>query len=260
MSNEDEKKSSLAKVGEAKPTSVVGMAYRDIAHPPLGEVGSAVGRAVRVALSPVRGTLWCFEQVEAYVKVIPPNPHVAGPALEALRFTSGEPDLREMFASLLGTAMNADTAHNAHPSFVDAIKTMTSDEAKIVKHMQGLVDAAIIDITLTSVKRSERHMTLVRNCCLLSAEAGCAYPDLEASYVDNLCRLKLLEIRPGIIVTGGKYQQIFEEKKVSEEVRIRRDVALKQHAISETDVTLSSQNSVLTMTSYGQAFYWACCV
>src|SRR5947207_1857122 len=67
--------------------------------------------------------------------IITPKPNVAGPTLQALTFTEGEPELQELFANLLAASMDIKTAPFAHPSFIEVIKQMTSDEAKIMKYI-----------------------------------------------------------------------------------------------------------------------------
>lgn len=54
---------------------------------------------------------------------IPPT-MIAGPTLEALRYTYDEDVLREMYENLLASSMDNRIAIQAHPAFVDAIKQM----------------------------------------------------------------------------------------------------------------------------------------
>ena len=42
--------------------------YKDIAKPALQEVGSVAGRTVKALLSPIRGMLWGWEQIEKIVE------------------------------------------------------------------------------------------------------------------------------------------------------------------------------------------------
>src|SRR5262245_21912314 len=85
--------------------------YQDAVQPLAKQVGAAletVGRAVNVALAPLRALVWGAEQIEAYIgpalierlrnvpeeRIQTPSPIVAGPALEALRFAGPDPNLR----------------------------------------------------------------------------------------------------------------------------------------------------------------------
>lgn len=51
-----------------------------------------------------------------------PDPSIAGPTLESLRFTGHKESLADMYASLLATSMDKETAKSAHPGFVEIIR------------------------------------------------------------------------------------------------------------------------------------------
>ena len=82
--------------------------------------------------------LEAFEQdLKKKIKNIPaenlqePPLMIAGPVLEALKYTYDEDYLREMYENLLASAMDNRNTNNAHPSFVDAIKQMSPLDARI---------------------------------------------------------------------------------------------------------------------------------
>src|SRR5579864_922076 len=120
--------------------------YQDLAQPAVREVGSALRDAIRMALAPVSLLVWGFDQIKDYLedalahrlkdlppeRIIPPSPIIAGPATEALRFAGHDPILREMYANLLDTEMDANRVREAHPAFVEIIRQLTPDEARIV--------------------------------------------------------------------------------------------------------------------------------
>src|SRR5690242_16589325 len=77
--------------------------YEDALQPAAKQVGlglETIAKAVRFALAPLAALVWGFEKIEEYLvpalekrlarvppeNVITPNPTVAGPALEALRY------------------------------------------------------------------------------------------------------------------------------------------------------------------------------
>ncbi|CAN5253637.1 hypothetical protein BH09BAC2_BH09BAC2_00020 [soil metagenome] len=65
--------------------------------------------------------------------LIEPKPMIAGPAIEGLNYAHDEPDLEDMFTSLIATAMDKKTASSAHPAFVHAISQMDPAEASLLK-------------------------------------------------------------------------------------------------------------------------------
>src|SRR5690348_3071068 len=119
--------------------------YQDAIQPAAKEAGKSlhlVARAVNAALIPVEGLVWGVERIRDFVRervaakldnvppeeVQQPKPHIAVPAIEALRYTGAESDLAELYANLLATSMDRATAYRAHPGFVDMIKNMSPDE------------------------------------------------------------------------------------------------------------------------------------
>jgi len=129
--------------------------YQDAIQPFAKETGKAlqtVGKTVNVALMPLRGLVWGSEKMEEFIKIIvseklknrapeeiiSPNLSVAGPVYESLKYVGHEEALREMYANLLANAMDINTKEDAHPSFVEIIKQLTSEEAKLLLFLSQL--------------------------------------------------------------------------------------------------------------------------
>lgn len=111
-----------------------------------GILSTVVGFFNNVVLYPVKKANLTFKyKLEAFeqdfkkkIENIPeenlqePPLLIAGPVLEALKYTYDEDNLREMYENLLASAMDNRKVNNAHPSFVDAIKQMSPLDAKIL--------------------------------------------------------------------------------------------------------------------------------
>jgi hypothetical protein len=159
----------------------------------VGESVVAVTGAIKLALTPLRGLLWGWQQVEEIVlpelgrrfrdklhRLVPPEPTVAGPALESLRFAGSQPALREMYVNLLATAMDKETATKAHPSFAEIIRQLTPDEARVVRL---LYTTGGVDVSGTWDDLSDRIRVMVGEA------AGCEHPELIEVYLGNLHRI-----------------------------------------------------------------------
>ncbi len=124
--------------------------YQDAIQPAAKEVGTVLqtmAKTIHVALAPLSLLVWGYDRISEYLEtalterlkgippeqIVTPNPSVAVPALEAMRYTAHEPSLRELFANLLATAMDKDTSEKIHPAFVEIIRQMTPDEARIFR-------------------------------------------------------------------------------------------------------------------------------
>lgn len=186
--------------------------YPDLVQPAAKEMGgnlATVARCVTMVLSPLKLMVWGYDQVESFLngpvadklagvppeKIITPKPEVAVPAIEALRYTGHAPDLREMFAKLLATSMNTDKAPFAHPGFIDIIKSLSPDEARIMKVMGNCTYFPMVDVHRLVINSRARHsLTPVKeNFSLLGWKAGCEYKELQEMYLSNLLRLGLVE-------------------------------------------------------------------
>jgi hypothetical protein len=142
---------------------------------PIGtEVGALTVRATRTLLKPVGALVWGFEKVEEWIaksiapkiEEIPPEFRVepalivAGPAIGAMKYCGSEPHIRELFVNLLVTSMDSRSASTAHPAFVEMVKQISPDEAKMIKFMSRgyKADTPIIEIQ-HAYERMEKKKT-----------------------------------------------------------------------------------------------------
>src|SRR5947208_4615865 len=124
--------------------------YRDTMQPAAKELGKAfetVAKAINAALAPVGALVWGYEKLRNYLlealnerlaevpasQIISPSPVIAGPVLEALRYAGSVDELREMYAALLANSMNSATVQWTHPGFVEIIRNLSSDDARIFR-------------------------------------------------------------------------------------------------------------------------------
>ncbi len=240
MSNDDEQESGMTKEGniESKMSAVADLAkaipvYDDLIHPAAKEIGKAletVAKTVNIALAPVKTLVWGYDQIEYFVNskvskklsdtpkedIITPKLNIAGPALEALRFTGHEESLSDAFANLLASSMDKKTEELVHPSFVDIIKQITSDEAKILKLFShgNFHPHPLIDIQARKGGDMGGNLILL-NFSTIGEEAKCDLPLSTPAYLDNLCRLGLLEI-PALteMKRAGAYSSVEEHSFV----------------------------------------------
>lgn len=203
--------------------------YKDLVQPTAIEMGKnihTVSKVVTVALAPVRGLVWGFEKIESYLtqsltkklEKIPdseidvPPTNIAGPVFEAMRFTSDDVELRNMFANVLANSMDRSTRSSAHPAFVEILKNINSDEAKVLKFISEISKSngssiPVVDQSAYYPKR--KGITVIHP--LMSAityQAGCDYPDLAPTYLSNLIRLGVFTVSDKHLVKAGIYDQV----------------------------------------------------
>lgn len=202
----DEFQQELAK---ATVENTVGAAYNDLVSPsakPVGTIISLLPRTIRLFFS--KWEKWIVnaeksleltaEAIQEKVAKIPeekltePEPYVAVPALQQLSYSLDSEDLREMYANLLTSSMNIDTKTNVHPAFVEIIKQLCPDEAKLLKYLSRHFQQPIIDVKL-KLGNGQGYITILQNFTAI-ADGVCDNPSAIGSYLDNLARLKLIDI------------------------------------------------------------------
>lgn len=121
-----------------------------------------------------------------------PHPSIVGPIAQALEYSIFEDDIRLMFANLLASASDATSA--AHPSFVDIIKQLSADEAKIVRYLSVKQHDIVIHVKYHEVPGESAYTYMHKNISSIPSRAACSRPDLGSVYMDNLMRLGLINI------------------------------------------------------------------
>ena len=241
--------------------------YEDIVQPAAKEIGvglQTVAKTVHIALAPVSALVWGFEQIKEFVgtsvakrlekipqdKIITPPAQIAGPALEALKYTGHEETLREMYGKLLATAMNSDQTTSAHPAFVEVIKQLNPDEARICKLFKSGNGLPTIDLKAIIDDKGDYKLILA-HYSRIGYDAGCVHPLLIQQYIDNLARLGIVEIpAAGLVYLSEKekYQAVENDPFVLQEKKI----------IVKNGYKPEIEHGIVRRTSFGKTFVEAC--
>ncbi len=232
-------KSELFKAG----VEVAKTVYDDALSPVAKEAGKAlgtVGRTVNAVLSPLTGLVWGYEQFQNWLEekvatrlegipedqIVAPKLSVAVPAIEAVRYCGDEDDLSDLFASLLATSMTKEIAHTAHPGFVGIIKSLCSDEARLIKHFKKRETWPIVDVRSrldiealesklpegavvpAEVTNPSSFAVSSRNLSLCGLKAKCAHPENTPAYIDNLERLGVIQFAGDHTLNAPLYEEL----------------------------------------------------
>ena len=242
--------------------------YQDAIQPAAKEIGKGlqvVAKAVNAALIPVEGLIWGVEQIRDFVRervakklesvppedIQQPKPHIAVPAIDALRYTGTEENLSDLYANLLATSMDKATAYRAHPGFVDMIKNMCPDEAKIMRFLSGQPYYPIVNIK--SVSSADQSFQVIhRHLSLIGIDAKCEHPTLAANYLDNLGRLGLVQVETTVRMQKDEpYTRIEEHPEVKKIIESLKKIDGK---------TVDVGKMRLAVTDLGKQFIRACVV
>lgn len=186
-------------------------AYHDSLSPTLRKIGEElvpVAKLVKIALAPIKLAVWSYESIEAFLSIretqllaerkaknikTPPL-SLSGPLVMNMAFSADEPDLREMYARLLASAMDERSADGAHPSFVNIIQQLTSDEAKILKQIAILGNWPAWE---GDYDEPVDHNNVWKKMHVVCKEADITHMESAPIYIHNIIRLRLLEYTLG---------------------------------------------------------------
>lgn len=189
-----------------------------------------------------------IEEIPEKERIAPPL-QIVGPVLDASRFTAGSPDLTEMFAQLLVSASNKQRADVVHPSFVQIIQQLASDEAAILKRLNEVNRAAVLNVNYTT-KGVPGYEVLLTNFSYVGRDAGIPVSPAIKVHIGSLCRLGLAELPEGVFLTD---KALYRELEQAPELKSTLANCLKIDGRK-----LEFEHRVLQLTSFGKLFCLAC--
>ena len=172
--------------------------------------------------------------------------NVIGPALEALKYTFMNDELREMFENLLASSI--DKRKCVFPSFADIIRQLNSDEAKLLKYFSKHgKDYPLVDLHYVlengkgyreiSVNFSNIGYGLLEN------------PEMISAYLNDLNRFGLIDIPSGVYLTNDELYHDLENHQF---------IAEKKNMIFFEKGKFEIKKKKMVITDYGLAFFVAC--
>lgn len=178
----------------------------------LGQTVLTITKTINNVMLPLAAVNFAFDKARIYFEekfqqdlsqkasnippelIIEPKASIAGPALQGLAFTHEEANLKDMYLSLLTTAMDGRVAEEAHPAFVEIIKQLTSEEAFLIRDLlKSSSPMPVVEIMMTTTgEQGQRFLAShLLNNIDLNSNAAIENPKLPAM-VDNWIRLGLV--------------------------------------------------------------------
>lgn len=122
-------------------------------------------------------------------KIIEPPLHIVGPSLEASKYYFENDELRTMFARLIASSINIDTADKVHPAFVEIIKQLSPLDALNLKLFKTDYRKPIVNY----IFRSSNGNAPCKTNVFLENEQN-QDVNLNSASISNLARLGLISI------------------------------------------------------------------
>jgi len=228
----------------------------------LGKAALTMTRAINVSLLPLAAVNFGYVKARKYFEerfqadlqgraknipaenIVEPKPSIAGPALQGLAFSHDEPDLKEMYLNLLGSAMNSETAAKAHPAFVEIIRQLSSEDARIASTVLRMgVLLPIVEIR----RRTEgtAYLTLLSHVMNFTSNNLPKENPSMAATVDNWVRLGLFTV---------DYDKWLTEEAQYSWVELRPELQRLRLEQGEQADSVQYQKGVLQRTALGTQF------
>lgn len=180
------------------------------------------------------------------------KPRVSASAIEQSRFAINENEIQELFANLIASSMDKNRVKYAHPAYIEIIRQLESDEAKIIKYMDSLGGKAPTIELIKETDRDKHGMISITETFsdinLIAEDAACEYPENEITYFENLKRLGLIASSSGTsFVQGNEHERIFNSEKTEKHKQLNPHI--KNARFNST---------MFVLTTFGQGFVQAC--
>ncbi|WP_310448317.1 DUF4393 domain-containing protein [Thiobacillus sp.] len=190
----------------------------------LGQTALTITKTINNVMLPLAAVNFAFDKARIYFaerfpqelsakasaipaeQLVEPKASIAGPALQGLAFTHEETNLKEMYLSLLATAMDGRVKAEAHPAFVEIIKQLDSEEAGLLQGLlrEEVVGFAIVEIRITKNGAQGWNVLEKHIMNLTSPATGEPWESpRQGAMIDNWVRLGLAEVCYGTKRLGG---------------------------------------------------------
>lgn len=243
--------------------------YADAGKPvvkPTGELVGLVPRAVKAAFAPLEKWIlhreYSVEETRRLLEkklentppelIEPPEPYIAVPALEYISYCMDNDELRNMYANLLANSMNSVVKNGVHPSFVEIIKQLCPDEAKILRYMS--MRKTVPTISLWYENEKHEGIEVVKNFSNIGEIAQCEKPHEINKYFDNLIRLGLIK---GSTLSHLTDKNLYEPIKNHQFIQSRM-INTRIHATQYDKPKL--KEGYMQITDFGEAFCALCVI
>lgn len=217
-------------------------------------------KAIRSLLMPIKDLVWRFDKtldtfdstLSVKLKDIPaaqlqaaPS-YISGPVMDAVKYVAQYDDIKNIYANLLANAMDKQAASKVLPSYVEIIKSLSPDEARLLAIFTYNEAIPYVNILQKSTKESKAYSIVLENhtCLAKDHDLSVAYNDNMPLYFGNFIRMGILESPEGFSLEKDRYLEI-ENCTYLQELKINME---KKGHVFEI------QKRFYKLTSYGRSF------
>lgn len=249
--------------------------YNDAGKPiakPIGGLLGLIPRAIRAAFAPIEK--WILHREYSVLEtqkllekklegtspelIESPAPHIAVPTIQYISYCMDNEELREMYANLLANSMNKVVKNGVHPGFVEIIKQLSPDEAKVLRHLYK--NSLVPTIGIRVHKKPTGTVVVQHLFTNIMELCQCENINCYEQVIDNLMRLGLVNVTSDECLTNKtlyeplkNHPYILDQKEKLETLEnvtkvdfIEGRMKLTHFGISFCSICLETQNTVIT--------------
>ena len=231
----------------------------------LGQTALTITKTINNVMLPLAAVNFAFDKARVYFaekfqqdlsqkasnipleQIVEPKASVAGPALQGLAFTHEEANLKDMYLSLLATAMDGRVASQAHPAFVEIIKQLDSDEADLIRDiLQSRMPIPIVEVRVALVNQTGYSVLETHLLNLINSDTSLAVENPRVpAMVDNWMRLGLVDV---------DYTKQLNAENSYLWVESRPEVVRHREKLGTDTHNITFANGVIIKTALGNQF------
>ena len=159
-------------------------------------------------------------------------------------------DLRNMYANLLAKSMCSVMKNNVHPAFVEIIKQLCPDEAKVMKEVYK--KHSVPTLSVRKENKSYEGICIISGFSNIGYIANCEHPYEIIKYFDNLIRLGVIEKAPYLSeITNIKlYEELINHPFIKGLISTIK--------IDNEFTSIAYEKSYIRITDFGKSFCSIC--
>lgn len=193
-----------------------------------------------------------IDDIEPENRVVP-DKRVFVPAINQLCYSLDDEVLKNAYKKLLKSSLSLDSFENVHPSFISIISQLNSDEIKLLNALptSSVVLQPLIDVRMKIGKQAGLGIKQVSNFSDIGYGI-CQFPNKICSYIENLERLKLIEIpNDRYIMDNDKYQQLIDHPVI-------QAIMNKNQSTEDIIIQYEFDKKYFNLTNFGIQFLQCC--
>ena len=180
-----------------------------------------------------------------------PDKRIFVPIIQQLSYSMDDEYIKNLYKNLLKASM--DKNKNVHPSFVMIINQLNADEIKLLNTIPPVtgISKPLIDVRMIIGNQPGLGYQYISNFSDISYGV-CENPGMICSYIENLERLKLIEIPTGLKISDDSvYEKLKSHPAVVNELN-------KNKSSDKITIRYEFDEKLFRLTQFGLQFLKCC--